>query len=42
MTAVAALERSGYIHASQRPAIDRMISLPVRDLSRQGAESPEP
>ena len=34
MTAVAALARAGGIHPSQWASIDKMLSLPVRDLSR--------
>lgn len=39
MTAVAQLQRAGYLHPSQHPAIDRLISLPVRDLSRDDSEA---
>lgn len=39
MTAVAALERSGYLAPSQRPAIDVMLGLPERTPEETAAET---
>lgn len=41
MTAVALLERSGFIHDSQRPGIDRMINLPPRIVT-EGEQATKP
>jgi hypothetical protein len=40
--AVATLFSSGYIHPSQLPATDRMVGLPVRDLTNDPEESANP
>lgn len=48
-TAVAALERAGYLHPSQYPGVDEMLSLPARDpesitaaIERKNAPPPAP
>lgn len=40
MTAVAALMRAAYFHSSQLPALDDMLSLPVRDATKPNQLQP--
>lgn len=42
MNAVANLQRAGYPHPSQYPAIDQMLGLPVRDMTQDADAEPEP
>lgn len=42
ITAIAALQRSGYVHHSQHAGIDRRLNLPPRDLTAPDPEKPEP
>lgn len=41
-TAAAALQRSNYLHPSQHPAVDEMLSLPVRDQTQAPQLQPVP
>jgi phage gp29-like protein len=42
MNAVANLQRAGYPHPSQYPAIDQMLGLPVRDLTQDAGAEQQP